>query len=346
MKKTFCILATALALVACSNDEVIETIDNQAEIGFESFVGKATRATDATAANLSWFKVFGYMKDKTTNTENTTIFDGTLVSKSGGAWSYSPTQYWVANKDYFFTAAGSQAEEANCGFIAQGPTAFDDNTTDYKGNATITFNNGTTAVDELGGAAGQSDLVYAFATKSTDATKITADPGKVQFAFKHALSRVKVTFTNKMGSDIYTIKITNLKIKNAYQSAKFDVKTAAWSEQTTAVELGFDNAGFSTEGKAANNNSTASSTLFLIPATIAYNISYDVELLQGTTSIATYSHTTDALASTEYKAGYSYNFVAELTPANIDPANAMFPIEFTCASVDEWTNADDMNVTH
>ncbi len=46
-----------------------------------------------------------------------------------------------------------------------------------------------------------------------------------------------------------------------------------------------------------------------------------------------------------FQNGYSYNFVAEITPENIDPEQELFPILFNVTEVEGWKDEADTPVT-
>ncbi len=192
MKKIHLIAASAAIIMAsCSNDELVKAPE-AAPIGFDSYIGKVTRADDATLANVNAISVYGYIGDAGTPK----IFDGTIVSKTSGDWTYTPLQYWTAGKNYFFTALASQVSAGNSHYGYTWATDLTTETAGFNGNGTVSFEN---TQDK---ASGNEDLLYASATATTPA-EITTAPSRVQFAFRHALSRVKFSFKNGMGSDSY-----------------------------------------------------------------------------------------------------------------------------------------------
>ena len=92
MKKVFFLgIAAAAMLASCSNDETVK-ISQSGAIGFSNtFVNNGTRSISdpsSTTLNLQSFDVYGF-------TQNGQIFDGTIVTKSSGSWTYTPIQYWV-----------------------------------------------------------------------------------------------------------------------------------------------------------------------------------------------------------------------------------------------------------
>lgn len=335
MKKNLLLFAaTAVLFSSCSNDEIIENRP-QSAIGFDNFVSKTTRATDATTLNLMRMNVYGYIADATP----AKIFDGTLVSRSNAEWTYSPIQYWIAGKTYLFTALASPTTEGNQEYTYNWAETLPAETTGFYGTGTISFDNGN--------AGGNEDLVYAYATK-TIPTPISADPGKVEFAFKHALSRVKFTFTNEMGSNAYTIKVYNLTINNATVNADLVLgdEHPQWSNHANTAQLTLRPGYFNpTNQTAAQNASVSSGTKFIIPGTSTLKISFDIDLIVNGSKIATYNHVNQTLPETVFQNGHSYNFVAAITPKNIDPDSEMFPIEFNVVDVEGWVEDPNITVT-
>ncbi len=327
--------AAALTLSSCSNDELIQESENQA-IGFDAFVNKTTRAADTQLSNLSIIDVWGYYSQEGTFTP---VFNKQKVQKSGTAWTYTPLQYWLPSRNYFFTAigfAGTNYADRDRYFQYADHDSHASDPANFHGCGSLTF-------DQTYGI-GNADMVYAYATKTTSDV-ISATPGMVDFNFKHALSRVHISFTNNMGSDSYTIKISDLKITNATATAKLTFGTAepVWSEQSGATEITFVNNLFTpTDGSAANNAKAVAGNKFLIPGIATLKIDFKVELIANGVSIGTYTHSQTVLPETTLEAGKSYNFAGEINPENINPDQQLFPIEFTVTKVDAWVEAPDI----
>lgn len=337
MKAIYLIAAGAvLTLASCSNDEVLQA-PAQAPIGFDSFIGKTTRADDATMSNVKFITVYGYLGDAGAPK----LFDGTIVNNASGTWEYTPLQYWTAGKNYFFTAVASPALSGNNHYsYAWSTEALPTDLSNFNGSGVISLNNTPAA------ASGNEDVIYAFATATTPAT-LTAAPGRVQFDFKHALSRVKFTFNNKMGSDAYSIKIHDLKINNTAASGELTLGDAApvWAAAgTTALDF---RAAYYTPASAtaANSASVASGTKFIIPENKALSITFSIDLIVNNQTIATYNHSERAVPQVDFQNGFSYNFVADITPENIDPEQELYPILFNVQSVAGWEDAANQTVT-
>lgn len=317
----------ALTLAACSNDEMVQAPE-ATPIGFDSYIGKTTRADDATLSNVKNITVYGYLGDAGAPK----LFDGQIVSNTSDMWEYSPLQYWTAGKNYLFTAVASPASSGDNHYSYawddDRPTAIEN----FYGSGTIGFDNSR--------ASGNEDLIYAFKTATTQ-SPLNEAPGKVSFSFKHALSRVKFTFKNAMASDAYSIKVYDLKINNAAATGSLvlGAEKPVWTVAgSTALEL-------PATGTAANTKYVASGKKFIIPETKALSISFKIDLIVSGNVIGTYSHIKRVLPSVEFQNGYSYNFVAEITPKNIDPNKELFPILFNVTEVEGWKDAADTPVT-
>lgn len=322
----------ALTLAACSNDEMVQAPE-ATPIGFDSYIGKTTRADDATLSNVKDITVYGYLGDAGAPK----LFDGQRVSNSSGSWQYSPLQYWTADKNYLFTAVASPELSGNKHYTYAWDDARPTDIENFYGSGTIGFDNSR--------ASGNEDLIYAFKTATTP-SPLNEAPGKVSFSFKHALSRVKFTFKNAMASDAYSIKVYDLKINNAAATGSLvlGAEKPVWTVAgSTALE--FPGYFSPATGTAANTQSVASGTKFIIPETKALSISFKIDLIVSGNVIGTYSHIKRVLPSVEFQNGYSYNFVAEITPKNIDPGQALFPILFDVTEVEGWKDAADTPVT-
>lgn len=313
MKRLFLmsLAAMGLALTGCNNDETVEMAKGKA-IGFSSFVGKSTRATDVTIADLGSMEVYGWRgAEQIFNAQQVTV-------AANGEGSYSPLQYWEANYVYNFEAIAPKHGDKGVQFAAA------------KDGGTITFEND-----------GETDLIYAKATEMQMPEKITAAPEKVNFTFKHQLARVKFTFKNTFpGNAAAKITITDVNITNAYKKGSL-VKPDAADVKWTVVENDTFNIAFASENikdLAAGGGSAETAHHYLIPTgkLQKYTVTFKVSLDQnGATTV--YVHSVNF--STTQEQGKSYNYVAELHHENIDPANTLYPIEFT-ATVDPWVEVD------
>ena len=329
-------IAAAAMLASCSLDETLETARDMRVIGFSNaFVDNATRSVvdpSFTKESLGNFAVYGF-------TQNGQIFDGVTVSSSdnGATWTYNPTQYWVEGNQYAFGAIAPAntpvSEEQLLG----------SSVSDYKVGMTVSFTN----------TDGKTDLLYAAADNVDANESFMADPQLVGLTFKHQLSKVKFSFLNNV-SGAYNIKVTDVKITNAKETGTLTVSDAAenvWSNVDGTKELSF---GAASTTDASTADAIAHTTevetyneQLMIPteSTVSYNVTFTVELLNGTVSMGTYNHTA-TISGVELKLGYCYDFAAELNAENIvvdpdDPDAELKPIEFTVNEISDWIDTDE-----
>lgn len=341
MKKTLLAILATVAMVACSNDEIVREAAPEA-IGFDNaFVNNSTRSVVtpgySTTNLFEDFSVYGFV-------EGAALFNGTEVSKGitndelSEDWKYEETQYWITGARYAFYAVAPHYESVNYWVVK-------DQTDPASTGATIKF----TTTD------GAQDLLYApiVARQGGDGL------GAVAFNFKHILSRVKFSFENGYNASAATICVRDIKITNAFKTgeatlavddaATTDVdETVAWGNQAydeNDFEISFGNATDREDTTAAADNAFGSiyeshSERLLIPGSKEWNISFVVDLLVSDKKIATYNHT--AKATIALAPGMSYDIKAVITAENIDPNHAQEPIEFT-ATMTDWTDATTEN---
>ena len=321
-------LATAAMLASCSQDETVEMAQNTRAISFSNaFVDNATRSVvdpSFTVGTLKNFAVYGF-------TQNGQIFDGVTVSRAedGSTWTYSPIQYWVEGNQYAFAAIAPASVPVS-----------DETLTGNKVGMTVSFTND-----------GKTDLLYANGGAFNADELFMESPQTVSLTFKHQLSKVKFSFKNNV-SGAYNIKVTDVKITDAKSSGTLTVSTAAdnaWSNVGgDPLVLSFGAAGttdantadaiaFGTEVETYNEQ-------LMIPtaSTESYNVTFTVELLNGTVSMGTYNHTA-TIKGVELQLGYCYDFAAELNAENIvvdpdDPDAQLKPIEFKVDKISTWTD--------
>ena len=334
MKKTLLLVAAAVALVACSNEDTLVQQAPEA-IGFDNaFVENSTRSVNDPSFDadkmFSDFAVFGFV-------EGAILFDGTRVAKEDLAtdqtktgWEYAGTQYWIAGANYNFNAV---APLTYGGWTKTAAT---------KDATTLSFtNNGTT------------DLLYAYATAQGEVSGNAA----VAFTFRHTLSKVKFSFENAYNATNATIKVRDVKITDAYKTGSVVLTNAtAWSAQSGVLELAFGNAvadnATSTDAIEFGLHITLESynELFMIPGagpTVVdekntYTVTFTVDLIVSGTVVKTYNHTINAVFAPE--AGKSYDLKATINAENIDPENKQEPIEFTVNTLPGWGTTNGKNI--
>ena len=333
MKKIFVAIVAVAALVACSNDEIVNV--NREAIGFDNaFINNSVRSVvdpSLTASTLADFQVYGYVEGQPLfNAED----NGVTVYKNGGSltqdqyagqaktdWKYEGTQYWIAGANYNFHAVAPQT--------AGGWTATEKAADGLKLNYT---NNGTT------------DVLYATVAQQG---LLEGNP-QVAFTFRHVLSKVKFSFENAYNATNATIKVKNIKIENAYStgSVALATNTTTWNAHNGVLELDFGMATDAEETDAKENVEVAyaypkvyesQKELFLIPGampTDGYKVTFDVDLLVSGTSVKVFNHT--VYAKFTPAVGNAYDIKAVINAENIDPEHAQEPIEFTVNTLPGW----------
>ena len=334
MKKILVAAAIMMSMISCNKDQTISL--NQEAIGFDNaFINNSTKSVEDPSydnTNLfSDFAVYGFV-------EGNVLFDGVKVkgSELNGDWTYTGTQYWIAGAKYNFAAVAPMTDGNWTKTSAD------------KYSTTISFtNNGTT------------DLLYA---QTADIEGKVTGNEKVGFTFRHILSKVKFSFENAYNASNATIKVSNIKITDAFKTGQVTLSTSetTWSNQAQAsandFELDFGAAvnevaddNINTDGTQVSNTADAYTCgttlesyneLFLIPSTgREYTITFHIDLLiSGTAVNGGYNHT--AKVSFAPTAGNSYNIKAVINTENIDPDHSQEPIQFTVTNINGWTDAN------
>ncbi len=312
-------MLAVVAMAACSNEHTLVEAPMSDAIGFDTFVENSTRATDITTANIANFGVYGTVAK---GGNSALIFNNTEVTKSGDAFVYSPAQYWIAAAEYDFLAFAPYAER-EWAYTPEGQLAQ---------NGTFSFDNEAAAADQ--------DVVYAYKTKTTDATLTAENTQAVEFTFKHILSKVAFSFTNTFTDGNTTLSVYNVKINNTAKTG-----TMAIDEGEDADWVGAGNlvVPFGAQANAVNTLATAAlangkelklAHHYVIPAQRAYNITFDVDLYQAGVYLATYNH--EINSTIDFAKNGNYVLSVKLAPESIDPDNELYPIEFTVNKVEDW----------
>ena len=313
MKKLFVSVLALAGLVACNTDYVIDEVNNSQAITFGGVsVDNATRSNPSTTTNnIEDFSVWAYMNDV-----DGYVFNNELVSRSGGAWTYVNTQYWLPGNEYYFAAfAGKRNADGEFVDVVGIPNAMEAN-----GLGTITFTN----VD------GTNDILYA--EDVVEAGDTYTSPVDLDFA--HLLSKVKFTFKNGFANNNNTIVVENIKMK-APMSASVDLSSddltwSNWSEDL--VELKFGNMNGANKLEILKS-AFSDDERFTIPAPAAqeYVITFNVTLYNGAQVGIDARPMTVKLNGFEFEAGRAYNLVATINQENLNLNAIEFEVE-----VDEW----------
>ena len=314
MKKSnlFLVLLTALIVMSCSKDETTMGIPQEGNaIEFGTYVGRdaQTRGTiiDATALQTQGFGVFAYYTDndvyKTTSTPN--FMWNTKVSTSN--WTYAPIKYWPNESTDKLTFFAYAPYSLKVGENYYSVYDADNTSNNVASNITALSGNGAAGDPTLkftvnGTTKSQSDLLYADAV--TDPTKLVnltkqSITGKVNFPFKHALSRIgfKVeVMSNKVNDDPTgtpddgtvvsegiaagtVVSVQKVELIGAFTTAnKFNFATGGWS--TTGTDITTSATTAATYKLDYNSDETTSDFI----NTVATAVTTAPQVLNATTS--------------------------------------------------------------
>lgn len=327
MKKGLFVFGMAIAaLTGCTQSDVLDVADSRA-IGFDAFVGKPTRA-DVTNVDFASFWVFGSFNPESTNW--TPFYTNINVSKGGDPSTWTPEKlaYWTMEKDHRFGAYADGTAKLN----TTGAVTF------YPSQGT----SGQLSFKDY--SVGDNDLVAAISTNyNWDGS---SDAPTVGFTFKHLLSKVEFVFTSD-ASDLYTMKVTNIKItgngapttpNNPTKKASCDYTGA---ENTTwTVSSGDGATGNYDYGNLDNCLATpvANSVVkYVIPQSSDLKLSFSIEFLINGTQIAKKDNVTadlDGSTISAWESGSYYRYTVKLNPEQVNPDLKV--IEFENISVEDW----------
>lgn len=224
MKKTIFCGMMAIALVSCSNDELISEQSDSSSIKYTVHCQTASRAADIYCANnlMDAFKVSAKKGDAT-------FFDGDDVTHTGTTWTNSTKRYWPADGSLDFFAYAND----NGTFILNGDNG--PSFVDYQVNSDV---------------ANQSDLVYAFTTDQTKSANQT-----VNLNFRHALSQIVFRAKNvnpNLYVEVTGVTVVNVNGKGTYtfpsESTTTNVAHGTSSGTVPTAQGTWDSANFSEIG--------------------------------------------------------------------------------------------------
>lgn len=170
----------ALTLVSCSSDDLDSVSGNYSKneaISFDGYLGRSAVAVNGTRGSVETketlkkegFGVFGNYKAEAGQTSVPDFFKNQPVTYKNSKWTYSPLKYWPAN--------------GQIDFLAYAPF---DSEQKLIENSKLAFEVKPTATE-------QKDLLWANATSQITGNFASTTNKKVNFLFKHALSRLGYT---------------------------------------------------------------------------------------------------------------------------------------------------------
>ena len=313
MKKLLVFALATIGMVACFSEDVVQLPKSDTIRFADAYINNSTRAVQAedpstTVQTLAAFDVWAYM----TSTSGTVLVDED-VTRVGGDWDYRNLQYWTPNKNYFFAALAPM--NSNNWDLDASQAVFG------QGAGLVTFTN----VD------GSEDLLYTTANVTTPDMDVLQNQGMetVKLQFQHLLSKVKFTFKNGFLTDNATIEVNNITM-TAPKSGSINLAAGYdWVLDNAYETYAFGDAG--SIAKLATAQCYRERLTIPAAADYTYNIEFDITLYYGQEEAYTV-HKKSVVTGVAIEMGKAYNFVAEITPDNLN----LLPIVFEVVGVDEW----------
>lgn len=248
MKSKYLVAAFALALVACNNDETDNNVANEPIAA--RFYGEISEAT-TRAAGTTW-----------------TVDDAIGVTGTSGSTTYTNIKYkYVAQNDPFAVVTPGNEIYYQDGrgvqFIAYYPFRGTEKSTPSAVTMTIAAKNQDAtnpSVDSKFTPQSQIDFLYGTGTGNR-----TTDEGKVEFAFKHQMSKLILEFI--AGNEVDLNGLTQYKLDRLEMSGSFDptngTAEATTPSTNTTLTIKRDDGSFTTDPTTQN----PTSSLILFPQT-------------------------------------------------------------------------------
>lgn len=336
-------MMAAALLSGCSQDEVVESLDMNQAIGFGTYVGTQTKASEQTIGTIKGAgKGFGvyayYTKEDSYNSNSSTpelnFMENVHVTfnNSNSAWEYSPLRYWMNGTDMISFFAYAPFLDTN---ITNKPVlgADGDPTVDFTVQNTVTS---------------QTDLLYASAIDQTKNGLIVDDVlGKVKFTFNHALSRIAVYA--KISDDYYSdseveIVVTGITLTGKPNtSGTLNLCTGVWTATNLAqnsidyrIGLNSNNTTLSTSEQQLN---TANDYLMIIPtdmSTTGFTVTVNYNITQAGVSS---SNQVTGIIKNNFIKGKAYKVVL-----NVGLDAIKFDVDAE-NGVDGWGNESEISST-
>lgn len=370
-KHLFLLAAGALALTACTSEDVIDDVaSTRNAIQFENVVNKMTRAKDLDN-NFGMFHVFGFYTTPKNDKHANKVFDDVKVEYKDGEWKYAAdaVRYWIPDAKYYFYAY-------SCGSVSKlnsnyGTFSLNTDNYDADGNELDLYaKDRVLDIDKyLCDYTHQHDLIVASNTGGDNFEGILGKESgnsTVALQFKHILSKLRAKFTSSMSPE-YTLVIKNVRVTDIYKYGDYSF-TQHWSkafengdenlEKSRAYLLNTDGVGPEgmtpaqkaeiTDAPLSVKNRTdkdadgidvqeevLTNTAYVIP--LNYNgeenvyLNIDVELWYGKDLLI--SKTLKATLVPTWQEGYSYVYNIDIKPEDLE----LGKIEFT-TSISPWIN--------
>ena len=231
IKKEFLCAIIALSLFSCDKNDDIQSFPEA--IDFNVYSGllnsKALDKSSFKPGDIFKVSAFQHKGDLATQKFDANFFNNLEVKAATGtdgnpsitAWAYDNEKYWPTNKDEYLSFVATYAKTKNTTEeIVQTP---DDITVTTEGKVQLA----DFIVDNA--AANQVDLLWAGVPNK----QYVAGNHRIQFTFKHALSKILFTASKAADYKNVTITITSLTIadvikKGTYEFGKVSTGVTAW----------------------------------------------------------------------------------------------------------------------
>ncbi|MDR0658442.1 MAG: fimbrillin family protein [Mediterranea sp.] len=310
MKRVMTVTLMALMYVSCTGDVDSPVASGSGEEGVPvSFDRNVTRVSGelTTTGNISGMAVFGYVTaGDWTEAATPDFMYGQKVTKSGGAWTYSPAKYWPSaasgNKVSFFavnpvpsTANGISVvktqSEAGYPVFAVSPPDSPSSQVDF---CVASVMNAT--VEDVNGDA------QGFPT------------GDVPFTFDHVMTQVN--FSARYTASMFSgeVKIKDLILSGIKNSGTLAFTGSGYEWTSTAATTGqyyltADDGELSTTALTTDwaRISTARGTLCLVPQTVSVSIPFTASF-----NGAEYVIKDTSFPAVTWKAGGSYEYSVDV----------------------------------
>ena len=218
MKKSLLAVVAALAMAGCSQNDLVDEIDNggKTPINFNSVVRKGSRAVSTTTATFDNFTVYAYSSSAAYDGNAASFFFTDDISYTT-SWAGKQTIYWpeTGNVHFFAYSPKSAATYA--------PSTEDDLTAYPTLQYTVTAEN-------------QVDLLAANTINKTKTTDV------VSLSFKHLLTQINFSIKLPIKGLKYTI--TSIKLTGVNSIGTFTYNgtaetVGAWGSLGTPAEFSY-----------------------------------------------------------------------------------------------------------
>ncbi len=324
------VLMTVLT-AGCASDEPRPSGRSSLPVEFtDIFVERGTRS-ELTTGNLQEFRVFGFVDNPPSP-----LFNGALVSRSGDKWVTARPEYWYPSHSYYFSGIAPADEESGWTFT---PTT--DSGAPYYGGGTLEF--------DFRKQYGDADLIYAFSGRIDTPSALSAMP-PVELVFRHLLSKVRFVIFNDLKNSHYLINVSLIQLQEICGKATIDLNKPEprWQQKDyTTSWLNIPG------GLARTDMPVTSPDRFLIPVSLPQTkIAIQTQVFFNPNETGTEGHVfselhtlTAEMPEVDFKPGYTYEFIARLTPGNVlGDGGKLSPIIFTVHESYMWDSNIDTDL--